>query len=203
MFQELDLTGLHQSPGGDAQVADSHEAQSLPFDQADFERLAPDHQRWLLEGFLCAQDIARFRLGQELHDSTGQLVVALRLTLARIKAIGGKLATEDFFREIELDRRADREGDEGLFVPSLPDPIAGRRAGRSDWRIRERFRTKNRAQSQLPESCSERARPRIGRCRSSAGRAGSADQRLPPCACHVGGDLARPSTGQGGALHRG
>jgi signal transduction histidine kinase len=100
MFQELDLAGSRGWLGGDAQTVDCHDDQSLPFDQPGFAQLEPDQQRWLLEGFLCAQDVARFRLGQELHDSTGQLIVALRLTLARLKKPGGVLAPGDFFSEI-------------------------------------------------------------------------------------------------------
>jgi len=102
MFQRSDLNGLRRgSPEGDPETVVFLDEPSLPFDQADFERLAPDQQGWLLEGFLCAQDIERFRLGQELHDSTGQLLVVLRLNIARIKELGVVLASGDQFGEID------------------------------------------------------------------------------------------------------
>jgi len=103
MFHKPDLKGPRNKPSnGDAEKIVFLDEQSLPFDQTDFEPMAPDQQSWLLEGFLCAQDVERFRLGQELHDSTGQLLVALRLNIARIKELNAVFGSGDLFREIEL-----------------------------------------------------------------------------------------------------
>ena len=51
--------------------------------------------------FLEAQEFERIRLGQELHDSTGQLLVALKLSIAhfRASAPGGP---NDFLEEIDM-----------------------------------------------------------------------------------------------------
>ena len=88
MFQ-VDLDGPRpEPPRRDETAVFFLEEQSRPFDQPDFDRVASDQQRWLMEGYLCSQDVERFRLGQELHDSTGQLIVALRLDLARLKEVG-------------------------------------------------------------------------------------------------------------------
>ena len=103
MFHKPDPKGPRNKPSnGDAENIVFLDEQSLPFDQTDFEPMAPDQQSWLLEGFLCAQDVERFRLGQELHDSTGQLLVALRLNIARIKELNAVFGSGDLFREIEL-----------------------------------------------------------------------------------------------------
>ena len=102
MYQKLDLREQpRRSPSGDADTLVYLGEPSLPFGPAGLERLTPDQQGWLLEGFLCAQDIERFRLGQELHDSTGQLLVALRLGLAQVKAQGIVIASGELFREID------------------------------------------------------------------------------------------------------
>jgi signal transduction histidine kinase len=103
MYQKSDLNGpRHKLTTGAAETEVFLDEQSLPFDHADFARMDPDHQSWLLEGFLCAQDIERFRLGQELHDSTGQLLVALRLNIARVKELDAEFGSGDLFREIDL-----------------------------------------------------------------------------------------------------
>ena len=93
--------GGRKSVNGRAETIVYLGAPSLPFGGAGPDGLSPDQQSWLLEGFLCAQDIERFRLGQELHDSTGQLLVVLRLGLAQVKAQDMVLASDELFSEIE------------------------------------------------------------------------------------------------------
>ena len=52
----------------------------------------------------------RLRLGQELHDSTGQLIVALQLSVARLRALHRNCGHDDLLSEIEeMMRRIDRE----------------------------------------------------------------------------------------------
>ena len=59
---------------------------------------------------LLAQDEERLRLGRELHDSTGQLLLALRLGIAHLKQVHGTGAEEEALAEIEETAlRIDRE----------------------------------------------------------------------------------------------
>ena len=118
------MEGRHRSVNGRAETLIYLGEPSLPFGEAGLDALSPDQQSWLLEGFLCAQDIERFRLGQELHDSTGQLLVVLRLGLAQVKALGIVLASGELFREIEWAVDANRKGNEGFLLPSLSDPAS-------------------------------------------------------------------------------
>jgi signal transduction histidine kinase len=103
MIHKLDLDeGRRKSAKRRAETLIYLGEPALPFGEAGLDGLSEDQQNWLLEGFLCAQDIERFRLGQELHDSTGQLLVVLRMCLAQVKAQNIALAFGELFREIEL-----------------------------------------------------------------------------------------------------
>jgi signal transduction histidine kinase len=52
----------------------------------------------------------RQRMGQELHDSAGQLLVALQLSVARLKAINGDCGHEELIDEIQgVVSQVDRE----------------------------------------------------------------------------------------------
>jgi signal transduction histidine kinase len=63
-----------------------------------------------LENCLQAQEHERLRLGRELHDSTGQLVLALRLGIAHLRRVHGTAAEESVLSEIdETARQLDRE----------------------------------------------------------------------------------------------
>lgn len=55
----------------------------------------------LIDSCLLAQDEERLRLGRELHDSTGQLLLALRLGIAHLKQVHGTGAEEGALAEIE------------------------------------------------------------------------------------------------------
>ncbi|RYD42689.1 MAG: hypothetical protein EOP83_32470 [Verrucomicrobiaceae bacterium] len=104
MLHEPDLRGSRQaSINNDMQMGKRlFDQPSPPLDRAGYERLAADRQSWILEGFLCGQDVERSRLVQELHDSTGQLILALRLSLGRIRLMGGVSESEEFFCESDL-----------------------------------------------------------------------------------------------------
>lgn len=59
---------------------------------------------------LIAQDEERLRMGRELHDSTGQLLLALRLGIAHLRQVHGTGAEDDAISEIEETAlRIDRE----------------------------------------------------------------------------------------------
>src|SRR6187399_3254225 len=51
--------------------------------------LAASERDKFLEGWLKIQEDERLRLGRELHDSTGQLLLALRLNVAQLKRSHG------------------------------------------------------------------------------------------------------------------
>jgi len=53
-----------------------------------------------LEHRLMAQEFEGLRLGRELHDSTGQLILALRLSVARLREIGEPGKWDEIFDEI-------------------------------------------------------------------------------------------------------
>jgi len=102
MIQRPELKGPRKEPPERDTTVFIIDEQSLPFDRPDFDQMTADQQRWLLEGYLSAQDAERIRIGQELHDSTGQLLVALRLDLARLKELDAEPEAQDMVREIEL-----------------------------------------------------------------------------------------------------
>lgn len=54
-----------------------------------------------MDSRLLAQDEERLRLGRELHDSTGQLLLALRLGIAHLKQVHGTVAEDEALAEIE------------------------------------------------------------------------------------------------------
>lgn len=63
-----------------------------------------------LDGCLKAQENERLKLGRELHDSTGQLLLALRLEISRLREVGGTSAQGSLLDEIEETvREIDRE----------------------------------------------------------------------------------------------
>ena len=62
------------------------------------------------ETCLRAQEDERLKLGRELHDSTGQLLLALRLEIARLREVYGTSAEGNLLDEIEETvREIDRE----------------------------------------------------------------------------------------------
>jgi signal transduction histidine kinase len=63
-----------------------------------------------LEGCLKIQEDERLRLGRELHDSTGQLLLALRLNVAQLKRVHGTPVEDMLLDEIEdMASQIDRE----------------------------------------------------------------------------------------------
>jgi len=70
----------------------------------------PEQRGQFLDACLLAQDNERLRLGRELHDSTGQLLLALRLSIAHLKITLGSGHEEESLDEIEdVARQIDRE----------------------------------------------------------------------------------------------
>ena len=62
------------------------------------------------EGCLRAQENERLQLGRELHDSTGQLLLVLRLEMARLREVHGTSNQDSLLDEIdETVREIDRE----------------------------------------------------------------------------------------------
>ncbi len=62
------------------------------------------------EGCLRAQESERLQLGRELHDSTGQLLLVLRLEMARLRELQGTSNQNSLLDEIdETVREIDRE----------------------------------------------------------------------------------------------
>ena len=63
-----------------------------------------------VESCLRAQENERLKLGRELHDSTGQLLLALRLEIARLREVYGQSVQGELLDEIEgTVREIDRE----------------------------------------------------------------------------------------------
>ena len=54
-----------------------------------------------MDSRLQAQDEERLRMGRELHDSTGQLLLALRLGIAHLRDVHGTVAEDEALAEIE------------------------------------------------------------------------------------------------------
>ena len=72
--------------------------------------LSPEEQQSPLDELLRIHEYERQRLGQELHDSTGQLVIVLLLSLARLKAIEKDCELGSLIEDIqEVVRQIDRE----------------------------------------------------------------------------------------------
>jgi len=92
---------LHEAPSSQGSLYDkaAHTAQ-----------LAASERDKFLEGWLRIQDDERLRLGRELHDSTGQLLLALRLNVAQLKQSHGTPVEDELLSEIEdTAGRIDRE----------------------------------------------------------------------------------------------
>jgi two-component system NarL family sensor kinase len=72
--------------------------------------LLPDQDLATLNQLLAIHDYERQRMGQELHDSTGQLIVVLLLSLARLKAAKHDRALGSVIDEIQdIVRKIDKE----------------------------------------------------------------------------------------------
>jgi signal transduction histidine kinase len=73
------------------------------------EMAAGDRDNFL-DGCLKVQEDERLRLGRELHDSTGQLLLALRLGIAHLRQVRGTAAEDVAIDEIdEMAQQIDRE----------------------------------------------------------------------------------------------
>lgn len=85
------------------------------------EMAAGERDRFL-DGCLKAQDDERLRLGRELHDSTGQLLLALRLNVAHLRRAHGSPVEDDLLDEIEeTAKRIDGEIRSFAFLTYPPE----------------------------------------------------------------------------------
>jgi signal transduction histidine kinase len=73
-------------------------------------QLAAAERSQFFESCLRAQENERLKLGRELHDSTGQLLLALRLEIARLREVNGTTVQGSLLDEIDKTvREIDRE----------------------------------------------------------------------------------------------
>jgi len=80
------------------------------FTESRVPNLEPADRSEFFESCLKAQENERLKLGRELHDSTGQLLLALRLEIARLREVNGTSVQELLLDEIdETVREIDRE----------------------------------------------------------------------------------------------
>ncbi len=81
--------------------ANRHDRGSLYEKAARTAAMAAAERDKFLEGWLRIQEDERLRLGRELHDSTGQLLLALRLNVAQLKRSRGTTFADELLSEIE------------------------------------------------------------------------------------------------------
>lgn len=113
-FDTLGVPVLEPAPGPSMiHLAGSHgpraNRRSL-FEGTSLPGLDSAERAQLLENCLHAQENERLKLGRELHDSTGQLLLALRLEIVRMREVHGTSAEGSLLDEIEATaREIDRE----------------------------------------------------------------------------------------------
>ena len=92
-------------------------ASVTPFLLADDVQPQAAHYFARIEDRLRAQENERLKLGRELHDSTGQLLLALRLEIANLRQVQGTSAEDNLLDEIDRTaREIDREIRSFAFV---------------------------------------------------------------------------------------
>lgn len=84
----------------------------------------PEEQRGsFIEGCMRGREMERLRIAGDLHDSTGQLLIALRLSIARLNADPFIPAAADFIRELdELARELEEQVRTFAFL-NFPAPL--------------------------------------------------------------------------------
>ena len=106
---ESSASGLPIAPGHDWVDRCGPEARAF-FDALVAASLRSDRPDDLLDRCLQVQEHERSRIGQELHDSTGQLLVSLKLNVAYLRHLDEGHGHEAVFDEIsETLRRIDQE----------------------------------------------------------------------------------------------
>src|SRR5688572_21218920 len=91
-------------------LAEGDCGESIPLGVQHDNMHLPEERRSPLDELLRIHEYERQRLGQELHDSTGQLVVFLLLSLARLRAIEKDLALGGLIDDIQdVVRQIDKE----------------------------------------------------------------------------------------------
>ena len=87
-FSEADGPGNSVNQGELFARAPQFNALGLPHLESANSMGASERSQFF-EGCLRAQENERLKLGRELHDSTGQLLLALRLEIARLREVYG------------------------------------------------------------------------------------------------------------------
>jgi signal transduction histidine kinase len=106
---ESSASGLSVAPGRNWIDRCGPEARAF-FDALVAASLESDQPNDLLDRCLQVQEHERLRIGQELHDSTGQLLVSLKLSVAYLRHLDEGQGHEAVFDEIgDTLRRIDHE----------------------------------------------------------------------------------------------
>ncbi|MCL6698310.1 sensor histidine kinase [Sphingomonas sp. NSE70-1] len=114
--QKYDTLGVPQIPHSDPHgwgstgIGTVQSGRRNHFVGAYVSDLSSAERSQYFESCLRAQENERLKLGRELHDSTGQLLLALRLEIARLREVHGASAQGSLLDEIEgTVREIDRE----------------------------------------------------------------------------------------------
>jgi signal transduction histidine kinase len=102
MYHETALSGVRDVSTANPPQGNPETLGDSPRESPLFAALPGPHSQ-LVGNFLDAQEFERFRLGRELHDTTGQLLVALRLSIAHFRSTAGQ--SPDALSEIEKAAR--------------------------------------------------------------------------------------------------
>lgn len=114
--QHFDTLGVHHGPLSQLHLIASTDRSRDRSDRRNFflgsaeRHLNAAERSQFFESCLQAQENERLKLGRELHDSTGQLLLALRLEIARLREIHASSTQDPLLDEIEdTVREIDRE----------------------------------------------------------------------------------------------
>lgn len=105
-------------PWGESAGAPAIAREGAPGD-TDTDLASAQYRDRLLE----AQDMERLRLGQELHDCTSQLLVALKLNVARVRRSSGSPGSPEILEEIESTASEIEQQIRALSFLNYPAPL--------------------------------------------------------------------------------
>jgi signal transduction histidine kinase len=109
MNLKIDLPAASRVRGPERAIMQAGHSSGPPHSPAgSLKPVLPDPAQ--MDSRLLAQEEERLRLGRELHDSTGQLLLALRLGISHLRQVHGTGAEVEVIAEIEETAlRIDRE----------------------------------------------------------------------------------------------